>query len=182
NHRPGPKFVACKIFEAPGNLLEQRVARLRPCAVVDSRELIDLDQDHAGIGIVAGVQRRKMANAGAIGVDRAIHRAPISGFACQALPFCITIGAMTVQSPADAPLTDGHGRRISYLRLSVTDRCDLRCRYCMAEHMSFLPRSAVLSIEEMEALAERFVARGIRRIRLTGGEPLVRRGIDMLAG
>jgi len=89
---------------------------------------------------------------------------------------------MTVQSPADAPLTDGHGRRISYLRLSVTDRCDLRCRYCMAEHMSFLPRSAVLSIEEMGALAERFVARGIRRIRLTGGEPLVRRGIDMLAG
>ncbi|SKB61913.1 cyclic pyranopterin monophosphate synthase subunit MoaA [Sphingopyxis flava] len=79
-------------------------------------------------------------------------------------------------------LTDGHGRRISYLRLSVTDRCDLRCRYCMAEHMSFLPRSAVLSIEEMGALAERFVARGIRRIRLTGGEPLVRRGIDMLAG
>ena len=89
---------------------------------------------------------------------------------------------MAVQSPADAPLTDGHGRRISYLRLSVTDRCDLRCRYCMAEHMSFLPRSAVLSIEEMGALAERFVARGIRRIRLTGGEPLVRRGIDMLAG
>ncbi len=88
---------------------------------------------------------------------------------------------MASQSPADASLTDGHGRRISYLRLSVTDRCDLRCRYCMAEHMSFLPRSAVLSIEEMGALAERFVARGIRRIRLTGGEPLVRRGIDMLA-
>ncbi|MGV1683860.1 GTP 3',8-cyclase MoaA [Sphingopyxis sp. NJF-3] len=89
---------------------------------------------------------------------------------------------MAVHSPADAPLTDGHGRRISYLRLSVTDRCDLRCRYCMAEHMSFLPRSAVLSIEEMGALATRFVARGIRRIRLTGGEPLVRRGIDLLAG
>ncbi|ALJ14823.1 GTP 3',8-cyclase MoaA [Sphingopyxis macrogoltabida] len=80
-----------------------------------------------------------------------------------------------------ATLTDGHGRRITYLRLSVTDRCDLRCRYCMAEHMSFLPRSAVLSIEEMAELAERFVARGIRRIRLTGGEPLVRRGIDTLA-
>lgn len=79
------------------------------------------------------------------------------------------------------PLIDGIGRRISYLRLSVTDRCDLRCRYCMAEDMSFLPRSAVLSIEEMGDLAERFVARGIRRIRLTGGEPLVRRGIDMLA-
>lgn len=80
-----------------------------------------------------------------------------------------------------APLTDGHGRQISYLRLSVTDRCDLRCRYCMAEDMIFLPKSAVLSIEEMGELAERFVARGIRRIRLTGGEPLVRRGIDTLA-
>lgn len=80
-----------------------------------------------------------------------------------------------------APLTDGHGRRIDYLRLSVTDRCDLRCRYCMAEDMIFLPKSAVLSIEEMAELAERFVARGIRRIRLTGGEPLVRRGIETLA-
>ncbi|MGN6594946.1 GTP 3',8-cyclase MoaA [Sphingopyxis terrae] len=84
-------------------------------------------------------------------------------------------------APPVAPLTDGHGRRITYLRLSVTDRCDLRCRYCMAEEMQFLPRSAVLSIEEMGALAERFVARGVRRIRLTGGEPLVRRGIDLLA-
>lgn len=78
-------------------------------------------------------------------------------------------------------MIDGLGRRIDYLRLSVTDRCDLRCRYCMAEDMHFLPRSAVLSIEEMADLATRFVARGIRRIRLTGGEPLVRRGIDGLA-
>lgn len=78
-------------------------------------------------------------------------------------------------------MTDGHGRRIDYLRLSVTDRCDLRCRYCMAEDMQFLPRAAVLTIEEMAQLAERFVARGVRRIRLTGGEPLVRRGIDLLA-
>jgi len=86
------------------------------------------------------------------------------------------------ENPSDhATLTDGHGRRISYLRLSVTDRCDLRCRYCMAEDMAFLPKSAVLSIEEMGELAERFVARGIHRIRLTGGEPLVRRGIDTLA-
>ncbi|HEX2813769.1 MAG TPA: GTP 3',8-cyclase MoaA [Sphingopyxis sp.] len=88
---------------------------------------------------------------------------------------------MAALSPFPAPLTDGHGRRIDYLRLSVTDRCDLRCRYCMAEDMTFLPRAAVLSIEEMGDLAARFVARGIRRIRLTGGEPLVRRGIDMLA-
>ena len=89
---------------------------------------------------------------------------------------------MTRLSPSPAEsLTDGYGRRIDYLRLSVTDRCDLRCRYCMAEDMIFLPKSAVLSIEEMAELAERFVARGIRRIRLTGGEPLVRRGIDTLA-
>jgi cyclic pyranopterin phosphate synthase len=88
---------------------------------------------------------------------------------------------MVALSPSTAPLTDGHGRRISYLRLSVTDRCDLRCRYCMAEDMTFLPKAEVLSIEEMARLAERFVARGIRRIRLTGGEPLVRRGIDILA-
>lgn len=84
-------------------------------------------------------------------------------------------------APLAASLIDGLGRRIDYLRLSVTDRCDLRCRYCMAEDMTFLPRSAVLSIEEMGDLAARFVARGIRRIRLTGGEPLVRRGIDLLA-
>ncbi|NIJ38459.1 cyclic pyranopterin phosphate synthase [Sphingopyxis panaciterrae] len=89
---------------------------------------------------------------------------------------------MDARSPSTPNgLTDAHGRQISYLRLSVTDRCDLRCRYCMAEDMSFLPKSAVLSIEEMAELAERFVARGIRRIRLTGGEPLVRRGIDTLA-
>lgn len=88
---------------------------------------------------------------------------------------------MATLSPPPTLLTDVHGRRIDYLRLSVTDRCDLRCRYCMAEDMNFLPRSAVLSIEEMAELATRFVARGIRRIRLTGGEPLVRRGIDALA-
>jgi len=89
---------------------------------------------------------------------------------------------MSALSPRPAAtLTDAHGRRIEYLRLSVTDRCDLRCRYCMAEDMQFLPKAAVLSIEEMGELAERFVARGIRRIRLTGGEPLVRRGIEMLA-
>lgn len=79
-----------------------------------------------------------------------------------------------------ATLTDRHGRNITYLRLSVTDRCDLRCRYCMAEDMTFLPRKAILDIEEMGDLAERFVARGIRRVRLTGGEPLVRRGIETL--
>lgn len=71
---------------------------------------------------------------------------------------------------------DGLGRRISYVRLSLTDRCDLRCRYCMAEDMVFLPRSEVLTLEEIAELARQFVARGVTRIRLTGGEPLARRG------
>src|SRR5205807_8635022 len=78
------------------------------------------------------------------------------------------------------PMIDGFGRRITYVRLSVTDRCDLRCRYCMAEAMTFLPRKDVLSLEEMVELADIFIARGVKRIRLTGGEPLVRKGIDWL--
>ena len=77
-------------------------------------------------------------------------------------------------------MTDGLGRRISYLRISVTDRCDLRCRYCMAEKMQFLPKNQVLTLEEIALLADLFVARGITRIRLTGGEPLVRRDIGDL--
>lgn len=79
------------------------------------------------------------------------------------------------------PLSDGFGRRISYLRLSITDRCDLRCRYCMSEAMSFMPRRALLTLEETAELADAFIARGVRRIRLTGGEPLVRRGVTDLA-
>lgn len=77
-------------------------------------------------------------------------------------------------------MIDGFGRRISYVRMSVTDRCDLRCRYCMAEKMTFLPRREVLTLEELIELADIFIARGVRRIRLTGGEPLVRKGIDLL--
>jgi cyclic pyranopterin phosphate synthase len=75
------------------------------------------------------------------------------------------------------PLIDAHGRAIRYLRISVTDRCDLRCRYCMAEQMTFLPRSALLALEEIAVIAERFIARGVTKIRLSGGEPLVRRDI-----
>src|SRR5882757_5164074 len=74
-------------------------------------------------------------------------------------------------------LSDSFGRRITYVRLSVTDRCDLRCRYCMAEKMSFLPKDRLLSLEELEALADLLIARGVSKLRLTGGEPLVRRGI-----
>jgi GTP 3',8-cyclase len=73
-------------------------------------------------------------------------------------------------------LRDGFGRTISYVRLSLTDRCDMRCRYCMAEEMTFLPRAEILSLEEIATLAGHFIARGVKRIRLTGGEPLARRG------
>ncbi len=82
------------------------------------------------------------------------------------------------RSPATAPLVDQFQRRISYLRLSITDRCDLRCAYCMPERMTFLPRKDVLSLEELHDLALGFIDRGISKIRLTGGEPLVRR--DMM--
>ncbi|WP_255938382.1 GTP 3',8-cyclase MoaA [Kordiimonas sp. SCSIO 12610] len=77
-------------------------------------------------------------------------------------------------------LKDTFGRQISYLRLSVTDRCDLRCRYCMAENMVFLPKAEVLTLEEMLTLCDAFIDRGVRRIRLTGGEPLVRKDIIWL--
>ncbi len=75
------------------------------------------------------------------------------------------------------PLTDSHHRRIDYLRMSVTDRCDFRCVYCMAEDMTFLPRQQVLGLEELYRVAALFVRNGVRKIRLTGGEPLVRHGI-----
>ncbi|MDA0909715.1 MAG: radical SAM protein, partial [Proteobacteria bacterium] len=79
--------------------------------------------------------------------------------------------------PTISPILDPFGRPITYLRVSVTDRCDFRCVYCMAENMTFLPKSELLSIEELEVLCRRFMAVGTRKIRLTGGEPLVRRNI-----
>lgn len=74
-------------------------------------------------------------------------------------------------------LVDGFGRTVTYLRVSVTDRCDLRCVYCMAEHMTFLPKAEVLTLEELDRVASAFVALGVRKLRLTGGEPLVRKGV-----
>ncbi|MEO8113546.1 MAG: GTP 3',8-cyclase MoaA [Phenylobacterium sp.] len=76
-----------------------------------------------------------------------------------------------------APLVDGFGRTVTYLRLSVTDRCDLRCVYCMAEHMVFLPKAEVLTLEELGRLASAFIGLGVRKLRITGGEPLVRKGV-----
>jgi len=84
---------------------------------------------------------------------------------------------MNFIAPSTRPLIDRFGRQITYLRISVTDRCDFRCVYCMAEDMTFLPKKEVLSFEEIEAIASAFIARGTNKIRLTGGEPLVRRDI-----
>jgi len=85
-------------------------------------------------------------------------------------------------APAEArtALIDGLGRKVTYLRLSVTDRCDLRCVYCMAEHMQFLPKAQVLTLEELDRIATVFIGFGVRKLRLTGGEPLVRKGFMSL--
>jgi len=80
-------------------------------------------------------------------------------------------------SPA---LIDPFGRHVSYLRVSVTDRCDFRCVYCMAENMNFLPRADLLTLEELDRMCSAFIAQGVKKLRLTGGEPLVRKGIMTL--
>lgn len=88
---------------------------------------------------------------------------------------------MARAAPFSTALIDGFGRAITYLRISVTDRCDLRCRYCMAEKTQFLPAHRLMAIDEIAEIADAFITRGVRRIRLTGGEPLVRRGVAELA-
>ncbi|MES2600835.1 MAG: GTP 3',8-cyclase MoaA [Pseudomonadota bacterium] len=93
---------------------------------------------------------------------------------------------MTGSSPSStagstsSAMTDPFGRTIKYLRVSVTDRCDLRCFYCMSEDMTFLPKSDLLSLEELDRLCSAFIAKGVRKLRLTGGEPLVRRNVMSL--
>ena len=90
----------------------------------------------------------------------------------------------TIDNPTPQPdtlhLMDPFGRAITYLRVSVTDRCDFRCVYCMSENMAFLPKSDLLSLEELDRLCSAFVTQGVKKLRLTGGEPLVRRGIMTL--
>ncbi|MBB3146482.1 cyclic pyranopterin phosphate synthase [Phyllobacterium trifolii] len=81
-----------------------------------------------------------------------------------------------------APMIDPFGRTISYLRVSVTDRCDFRCTYCMSEHMTFLPKKDLLTLEELDRLCTAFVEKGVKKLRLTGGEPLVRKNIMHLIG
>jgi len=92
-------------------------------------------------------------------------------------------GMFAAPTAAKAPIIDPFGRAITYLRISVTDRCDLRCVYCMAEDMTFLPRAEILSLEEIERLALTFIRLGVGKLRITGGEPLVRRNvISLFAG
>ena len=82
--------------------------------------------------------------------------------------------------PTLPPMIDPFGRHVSYLRVSVTDRCDFRCVYCMSEHMTFLPKKDLLTLEELDRLCSAFVAKGVRKLRITGGEPLVRKNIMWL--
>jgi cyclic pyranopterin phosphate synthase len=79
-------------------------------------------------------------------------------------------------------MLDPFGRHITYLRVSVTDRCDFRCVYCMSEHMTFLPKADLLTLEELERLCAAFIAKGVERLRITGGEPLVRKDVMRLIG
>ena len=87
----------------------------------------------------------------------------------------VPLSAKNKMSTAPKMLIDQHGRRVDYIRLSITDRCDFRCVYCMAESMTFLPRAEVLSLEECARLVSIFVAMGVNKVRITGGEPLVRK-------
>lgn len=88
---------------------------------------------------------------------------------------------MDMDRPAAKPeMIDPFGRTVSYLRVSVTDRCDFRCVYCMSEHMNFLPKADLLTLEELDRLCTAFIAKGVRKLRLTGGEPLVRRDVMVL--
>ncbi len=88
--------------------------------------------------------------------------------------------SMSISPPASSAMIDPFGRTVNYLRVSVTDRCDFRCTYCMAENMTFLPKKDLLTLEELDRVCTVFVAKGVRKIRLTGGEPLVRRNIMQL--
>src|SRR6266540_1726501 len=91
------------------------------------------------------------------------------------------IAQATLENRApQAALVDPFARAITYLRVSVTDRCDFRCVYCMAEDMTFLPKAELLTLEEMDRLCSAFVAKGVRKLRLTGGEPLVRKNLMWL--
>src|SRR6202158_1670826 len=116
-----------------------------------------------------------------IGKTAYIRRAPI---AARGQNMTATNGTPTLDldraGTRPRELIDPFHRAITYLRVSVTDRCDFRCVYCMSEHMTFLPKADLLSLEELDRLCSAFFAKGVTKLRLTGGEPLVRRGIMTL--
>src|ERR1019366_439224 len=116
-----------------------------------------------------------------IGQTSYIRRAPI---AARGRNMALANGTSTIEldraGPRPRALIDPFARAITYLRVSVTDRCDFRCVYCMSEHMTFLPKADLLSLEELDRLCSAFVAKGVTKLRLTGGEPLMRRGIMTL--
>jgi len=87
------------------------------------------------------------------------------------------VGKTEALTPNSEPMIDPFGRAVTYLRVSVTDRCDFRCTYCMSEHMTFLPKKDLLTLEELNRLCSAFIQKGVRKLRLTGGEPLVRKNI-----
>ena len=90
---------------------------------------------------------------------------------------------MHTDTAALTPLIDRFGRRVTYVRVSITDRCDFRCLYCMSEEMTFLPRPEILTLEEIQRVCAAFVSMGVDKIRITGGEPLIRKGaVDLMAG
>ncbi len=92
----------------------------------------------------------------------------------------LQLSPVTALAPSGKAMVDPFGRHITYLRVSVTDRCDFRCVYCMAENMTFLPKADLLTLEELDRLCAAFIAKGVRKLRLTGGEPLVRKNIMWL--
>src|SRR3981081_3714603 len=92
----------------------------------------------------------------------------------------MTVHVLNQPASPSSAMTDPFGRTISYLRVSVTDRCDLRCFYCMSEDMTFLPKADLLTLEELDRLCSAFIAKGVRKLRLTGGEPLGRRNVMSL--
>jgi cyclic pyranopterin phosphate synthase len=96
---------------------------------------------------------------------------------CTAMSIATIVSPDASPMPGKSPMVDPFGRHVTYLRVSVTDRCDFRCVYCMSEHMAFLPKRDLLSLEELDRLCSAFVARGVRKLRITGGEPLVRKNI-----
>src|ERR1035438_911294 len=116
-----------------------------------------------------------------IGQTSYMRRAPI---AARGRNMVATNGTSTLDldraGTRPGALIDPFHRAITYLRVSVTDRCDFRCVYCMSEHMTFLPKADLLSLEELDRLCSAFIAKGVTKLRLTGGEPLVRRGIMTL--